>query len=85
MSLSLKYESTKTLKKRPFNKEEIMDVLRTEPLNVDIDEMFETPMTVVVRMEKNEYVKRQIANTIIRMFNTTALCKDDMVIFKSGE
>lgn len=85
MSLSLKYENTKILKKKPFDKEKIMEVLRAEPLNVGVDEIFETPVTVVVKMNKKEYVKRQITNTIIRMFNVTALCKDDMVIFKSGE
>lgn len=83
MRLSLKYENTKGLKKKPFNKEEIMDVLRAEPLNVGVDEILETPVTVVVKMDKKEYVKRQITNTIVRMFNATALCKDDMVIFKS--
>lgn len=85
MSLSVEYDVAKTVKKRPFNKEEIMEVLRSEPLNVGVDEMFETPITVVVRMVKSEYVKRQIGNTIIRMFNATALCKDDMVVFKPGE
>ena len=58
MSLASQYVTTKTTKKKDFNKEEIMDALMASPLNIDINLIFETPITVGVRMPRKEYIEK---------------------------
>lgn len=85
MNLASQYVTTKASKKRPFNKEEIIDALMAPPLNVDINVILETPLTVAVKMSRNEYIERQIGTTISHKFNAASSCKEDMIIFRSAE
>ena len=81
MSLASQYVTTKTTKKKDFNKEEIMDALMASPLNIDINLIFETPITVGVRMPRKEYIEKKVGATIPHRFDAKPSCKDDMIIF----
>lgn len=85
MNLASQYVTTKTSKKRPFDKEEIMDTLIAPPLNIDINNIFETPITVGVRMSKTEYMEKKVGATILHKFDAQPSCKDDMIIFMPSE
>ena len=83
--LSMTYDKTKTIKKRPFVAEEIIDTLISEPLNVDINDIAQTPVAVIVNLPKEEYVKKRIGNAILRKFEAYTLCKDTMLIIRSND
>lgn len=85
MNLASQYVTTKTSKKRPFNKEEIMDALMAPPLNIDVNMIFETPITVGVRMNKKEYIEQKVGATILHRFDAKSSCKDSMIIFMPSD
>lgn len=85
MNLASQYVTTKASKKKPFDKDGIMDALMAPPLNIDINMIFETPITVGVRMPKKEYIEKKVGATILHKFEAVTSCREDMIIFKASE
>lgn len=85
MDLNSQYATTKTIKKRPFNKEEIMSILIGPPLNVDNTNIIETRTTIGVMMPKKEYIEKKIGAVIMHVFDTRVSCTDDAIVFIEPE
>lgn len=83
--LSITYDNTRAAKRRDFDIDEITDVLMAEPINLPIDNIIHTPESIIVKLPRNEYMKRRIGTLILRKYNAITICKDDMLIFQKDE
>lgn len=84
MNLSSHYDVTRVQKKRVFDQDEIIDILISPPMSIDINNIFQTPATLVVNIPRDEYIKKQIGTTISHKFNVNTVCREDMIIFSMG-
>lgn len=84
-NLSVAYEGIRGAKKAPFDIEAITDALMAEPLKLDISEIIHTPLTVIVKKKKDEYMNCRIASEIRGRFNADAICKGDMLVFSESQ
>ncbi len=80
-NLCTAYDNANTASKLPFNASQIIDDLMGEPLGVDITNIAETPNTVIVRKNRDEYLAKRIAASIKGKYEVKCICKADMLIF----
>ena len=81
-SLATVYDETKANKRLQFDADGITDTLMAPPCNLDINQIIHTPVSVVVKMDKAEYVKTNIGMIISHKYQVDVICKTDMIIFK---
>jgi hypothetical protein len=77
------YSEIRPIKKDPFNIDNITDTLMAEPIGVDLNNIVHTPVAVIVNLPREEYTKRNIGMSIMKQYDTTAICRDEMLIFRS--
>ena len=83
MSLATVYDETKANKRLPFDIDGIIETLMAPPYNLDLSKLVHTPVSVLVMLPKNEYVKMNIGTFISHKYQVDIICKETMLVIKN--
>ena len=83
--LAVTYDNTKITGRKPFNADDIIQTLVSEPMNVDIGCISYTPVAVVLDMPRAEYTRRHLGTNISRKYDVGIICRDDRLVIKKPD
>lgn len=75
------FESINGTTRKPFDVEEIINTLKSEPLNIEEDKIEVNDDVVMVSIPLTEYVKNRVGMIITHSFYSNVICDTNNITF----